>query len=221
QRHGRAGQSLRGEPLRLLFVGDSLCNGVGSRIAAPLQVACAEKLADLRGRPVVWRTVSATGADARELRALLLHCEAQDKVFDIAVVICGVNDGKKILQGRWPSVFRQDLAELCAALRRQAPNGLITVPCISGYVNAPLLQLWPLRHFAHVFFDAFEAQKRSLAETGAIHCCTPPLESSLPGPDAGLWSVDGVHPSAEGYREVGEWIGTTLGIGAMATLAVE
>lgn len=215
-RHGQAGQGLRGPPLRLLFVGDSICMGVGATRAAPLQAACAERLAALRQRPVLWRTVAATGADVRELSALLaarLESEGAQGVgsaFDIAVVFCGVNDGKKLFQGRFPSVFRDDLAALCAALRRQAPEGRISVPLIPGYVGAPLLQLWPMRHLVGFFVRQFEAQKEFLAQSELIHCPTPPPDS-LPGPaDTSLWAADGIHPSGEGYRLVGEWLGAAL-----------
>lgn len=223
QRHGHAGQSHRGPPLRLLFVGDSVCMGVGATLAAPLQSACAERLASLRERPVIWRTIAATGADVRELRDLLAKRRAEHSPdsaaadghgggFDIAVVLCGVNDGKKVLQGRFPSVFRQDLAALCAALRQEAPHGAIAVPLIPGYMGAPLLQLWPMRYLVRVFFDMFEAEKEALAATDRLRCPTPPLDA-LPGPlDEKLWAADGIHPSGEGYRMVGEWLGGALAV---------
>ena len=95
ERHGHAGRNYDGKPLKLLFVGDSIAVGVGAKIAAPLQAACAERLAKIQRRPVEWRTIAANGADVRELHALV----DEDHSFDIAVVLCGVNDGKKFLQG--------------------------------------------------------------------------------------------------------------------------
>ena len=88
-----------GKPLRLLFVGDSIAVGVGAKVAAPLQAACAARLADLQRRPVEYRTVAANGADVRQLQQLLDVKEDAKESFDIAVVLCGVNDGKKFWQG--------------------------------------------------------------------------------------------------------------------------
>ena len=95
ERHGHAGRHYDGKPLKLLFVGDSIAVGVGAKIAAPLQAACAERLAKIQRRPVEWCTIAANGADVRELHALV----DENHSFDIAVVLCGVNDGKKFLQG--------------------------------------------------------------------------------------------------------------------------
>mmetsp|Transcript_64621 Transcript_64621/g.114946 ORF Transcript_64621/g.114946 Transcript_64621/m.114946 type:complete len:262 (+) Transcript_64621:2-787(+) len=211
QQHGHAGQGFRGKPLKLLFVGDSICIGVGAKVAAPLQAACAEQLSKLRRRPVVWQTVAANGADVRELQALFLSQRikrsGEAEGFDFAVVFCGVNDGKKLLQGRWPSVFRDDLAKLCRVLQKEAPNSLITVPPLD-HVHAPLLQTWPLRHLVNIFFSQFEAQKSVLAESGSLRC--PRLEGPILGSDDRLWSDDGIHPSGEGYRHMGEWLGSNL-----------
>ena len=71
RRHGHAGAAFQGKPLRLLFVGDSIAVGVGAKVAAPLQAACAARLANLQRRPVEWRTIAANGADVRELNQLL------------------------------------------------------------------------------------------------------------------------------------------------------
>lgn len=217
RRSGYAGQGLGGPPLRLLFVGDSVCMGIGAKIAAPLQKACADRLAALRGRPVAWRTVGAAGADVRELCAMFQQREEHDAdqpgcrgAFDIAVVLCGVNDGKKFLQGRLPSAFGEDLAKLCSALRQAAPEGSIAVPCIPALTEAPLLQLWPLRHLVDHFFQQFEAQKEAVAAADSLHCPTPPA-NTLPRPtDTRLWASDGIHPSGEGYAVIGEWLGSAL-----------
>jgi len=88
----------------------------------------------------------------------------------------------------------------------KAPNGLITVPRLQCSVHAPLLQSWPLRYLADVVFGQFEAQKEVLAETGSLRC---PAEGPLLGDDR-LWAADGIHPSGEGYRLVGEWLGSNL-----------
>jgi len=216
--HGHAGPDLKGPPLRLLFVGDSVCIGVGAKIAGPLQSACAERLAKLRKRPVEWSTVGASGADVRELHELFMARQKSDAAsgkcggFDLAVVFCGVNDSKKLLQGRSPSVFREDLDALCASLRKAAPEGHITVPSIAGYKYAPLLQLWPMRHFVDPFLEAFEAQKEVVAKSKLIYCISPPPDSLPSSDDTRLWSSDGIHPSLEGYNIIGDWLGTALAL---------
>jgi len=208
-RDGCAGAILPGNPLRLLFVGDSVCMGVGANCADPLQAACAKQLATLNGVPVKWRTVAATGADVRELRTML-RSSPSNLEFDVAVVICGVNDGKKLLEGRLPSVFRDDLGQLCADLKRASPEGRIAVPRIPGYMHAPQLQWWPMLHVVRFFFATFEHQKEAVAESAGLDSPSP-LPDQLPGPsDASLWASDGIHPSGEGYRIVGEWLASSI-----------
>lgn len=218
RRHGHAGAAFQGKPLKLLFVGDSIAVGVGAKVAAPLQAACAARLANLQRRPVEYRTIAANGADVRELNQLLdapgaPSGEAQvvDLGFDIAVVLCGVNDGKKFFVGRWPSHFREDLTTLCNTLRKAAPHGVITVPNLLGHVEAPLFQLWPMCHLVDVLFDQFESQKMALAEKGAVRCwLLEPGARKVLSTDQKLWSGDGIHPSAEGYHKIGEWLATHL-----------
>lgn len=217
QRHGNAGAAFQArKPLKLLFVGDSIAVGVGAKVAAPLQAACACRLASLQRRPVEWRTIAANGADVRELNELLEpgsngDSQVVDLGFDIAVVLCGVNDGKKFWQGRWPSHFREDLAALCNKLRRAAPDGVITVPNLLGHVEASLFQLWPMCHLVDVLFDQFESQKMALAELGAVRCwLLEPGARKVLSTDQKLWSVDGIHPSTEGYHRIGEWLATHL-----------
>ena len=153
---------------------------------------CAEHLARARGRPVSWRTIGSVGADTQELRALLetqveqlqavpledIHLSASPQAssssgsfgFDVAVVLCGVNDGEKILsEMRLPSAFREDLGDLCAALRRHEPDGRIVVPCFPNLVAAPILQRWPMNYVVGFFLRRFEAQKEMVAETQEMY----------------------------------------------------
>lgn len=165
--------------------------------------------------PVVWNTVARTGADVRELQQLLAQQDSPkaadtEDLFDIAVVLCGVNDGKKLLHGRWPSVFREDLSALVSDLRQKAPDAHIHVPELPAYAHAPLFQTWPMCHLIQLFFDAFEAQKRFLADEGHIHSPAPPPEKMPSATNPNHWAVDGVHPSCEGYRLIGEWLGAAL-----------
>jgi len=207
RRNGCAGD-FTGQPLRLLFVGDSVCMGVGARAAAPFQSACAERLAALRQAPVIWNTIAQTGADVRELREKILCSE--ECHFDIAVVVCGVNDGKKILQGQFPSMFREDLRALCTTLRNGGSDARIVVPRIPGYLCAPYLELFPMRYLVKLFFDLFERQKLSVADSELLESPTPPLDQLPSSTDPKMWAVDGLHPSDEGYRIVGHWLAHAL-----------
>lgn len=202
---GQAGQGLAGEPMKVLFVGDSVAVGVGAARAAPLQAGFASRLSQLQGRPVGWKTVGGTGVDSRGLRSMLA-CDAEAERFDAAVVLCGVNDGKKLLEGRWPAVFRADLESLCVEVRRRVPEGAILVPRIPGYMRAPELQLWPMRYFVRLFFKPYDDQKRCVAEAMGLDSPIPRLEELPSSEDTHLWACDGMHPSAEGYRIVGEWL---------------
>lgn len=208
---GSAGRSLQGRPLRVLFVGDSVCVGVGGSIAGSLQTGFGERLARLRNAPVVWRTVAASGADTAALRALVQKEVPEGESYDLAVLLCGVNDGKKIFEGKWPDVFRRDLAMLCSEIRRKVPEGIISVPRIPGYESAPQLQAWPMKYFIHLLFNPYDAQKQVVASSqDGVESPTPP-QSELPLPtDLHLWASDGMHPSEEGYRIVGAWIAETF-----------
>eukprot|EP00927_Polykrikos_kofoidii_P014549 TRINITY_DN16398_c0_g1_i1.p1 TRINITY_DN16398_c0_g1~~TRINITY_DN16398_c0_g1_i1.p1 ORF type:complete len:272 (+),score=44.05 TRINITY_DN16398_c0_g1_i1:59-874(+) len=211
-REGCAGFGLPGKTLHLLFIGDSICVGVGASTAAPLQAACAKRLSSITGQPVAWTTIAASGADVRELSSMFRREEGGSKMrrFDVAVVMCGVNDGKKLLEGRWPEDFRRDLAALVNSVRREVPGISISVPCIPGYLAAPGMQLWPMRHLVRTFFHTFEAQKEAVAETEAVSCPSPPMENFPMFTDTAMWASDGIHPSSEGYRICGEWLGANL-----------
>lgn len=218
-RHGCAGRGLPGRPLRLLFVGDSMCVGVGSMTPASLQAACAQQLSETRGRPVLWHTIAKTGADVRTLHAMLEANDdslgSRDEAFDAAIIVCGVNDGKKFWsEFRTPCVFRRDLEELCLKLCSNWPGCKIVVPSLPGYQCCPLLQAWPACHLISIFFQSFEVQKELLAETGGWQCPSPP-DSLLPTPkESWLWSPDGVHPSFQGYQKLGRWLGAAVQIGS-------
>lgn len=202
---GHTGKGLRGKPLNVLFVGDSVAIGVGAEQAAPLQAAFAERLSQQQGAPVSWKTIGASGLDTRELRAMVAE-KAHGKVFDVAVVLCGINDGKKLLEGRWPSVFREDLVSLCAEVRQRVPDGNICIPRIPGYLSAPQLQVWPMCHFINLFFGPYDAQKLVVAREQGFDSPTPSAEQLPSSTDTHLWAFDGMHPSGEGYRMIGEWL---------------
>lgn len=209
ERDGLAGRELPGETLHLLFVGDSICMGVGAYTAAPVQAACAERLAKAKGTPVRWRTIAGTGADVRELKARVEDAGGAGH-FDLAVVMCGVNDGKHIWKGRFPSAFREDLAELCAILKEAAPEGRLVVPRLPS-LNAPSLQIWPMRPIAQTLFGCFEKQKEAVASALAGIDVPLPDGQLLGGASlTGLWAQDGIHPSGEGYRLMGEWLANSL-----------
>lgn len=217
ERDGVTGCELPGETLHLLFVGDSLCMGVGAYTPAPVQAACAERLARAKGSPVRWRTIGCTGADVRELKARVEEAGGAGR-FDLAVVMCGVNDGKQIMWGRWPSVFREDLAELCATLRKSAPEGRLIVPRLPS-LDAPTLQIWPMRPLAQLLFESFEEQKDAVGRALARIDVPLPNPELLGGARLKLnWAADGIHPSGEGYRLMGEWLGAAL---AARTVAAE
>lgn len=232
QREGRAGPHFTGQPLHLLFVGDSLCMGVGARRAAPFQAACAERLAQEKRVPVVWRTIAQNGADVRELDALLVQAGGEEsrtaapssilgteglhislggtKGFHIAVVMCGVNDYKKFFQGRWPSVFREDLSALCARLRKEAPDGRIVLPRIPAAEYAPALQQWPMRLLTGLILETFEGKKEEVGREPHVHSPTPSEDCFPDGIDSSCWSVDGMHPNDGGYSIMGDWLGSAL-----------
>lgn len=209
---GIAGENMSGEPLQLLFVGDSLCCGVGGSAAGLFQEALCTKLSTLCRRAVAWRTIAIDGGDVRQIREKLLKAEVRQDL-DVAVVLCGVNDFKKLLtECRMPRNFRRDLGALCEAIRMKAPRVRVIVPSIPGlFYQAPLLQRCLVRETLGFVFDRFELQKARVASSlTGVEVCIMPKELRPTPDDPDLWAVDSIHPSSKAYGLVGDWMGKTI-----------
>ena len=197
--------------LRVLVVGDSLVSGVGSDVsrAPPLPERLAQSLAEHLGVAVSWKALGLTGADVATLRSSLLPVAKADAVAEppaVVVLLCGLNDFKRLLRGRTPSGFRQELEALVSDLRDAAgPHALLVLPGLP--IHATQRFPTPLHQLACLLATAWDAQKEALASGTADDRVVYVAEPRLSSLEAGsLLCSDGVHPNTTGYARWGEFI---------------
>lgn len=127
----------QGEPLRFLIVGESPAVGVGlARIEEAVSVRTAEFLAQQCGRPVQWTLLGQSGARLTELQARYAD-ELQAAEYDLALVVCGVNDVTANRHGR---AFGRDLRALLQPLRARqqlSPVVLAGIPPLGSFPALP------------------------------------------------------------------------------------
>jgi len=126
--------------IKLLIIGDSLVAGVGcTNTEAPTLVkTIARTLSTTLGVDIEWKSAGIIGGTTSDIRTQLLPSLKQDflvvKEEDkmnteiIAIVICGLNDWKSMLEhfpfGAGPARFKQELKGLLHELQKD-----IDVPC--------------------------------------------------------------------------------------------
>lgn len=187
-RRGSAGQ---GEPLRLLAVGDSIIDGVGTpamQQALPAQFAAA--VAAARGRRVDWRAEGLTG---RGIRATIAAVRGlQDAVdFDLVLVSVGVNDVTALSHGhRW----RREVGELLGAIHERWPGARILFAGLPPMQNFPLLPQ-PLRLALGLRSGTLD---RIAAQVVAGHPRALHVPTRIGAEHS--FCPDGFHPSAESCR---------------------
>lgn len=143
-----SGSPLSQKKIKLLIIGDSLVSGVGCTNAeAPTLVkTIAQTLSATLGVDIEWKSAGVVGGTTSDIRMQLLPAlkrdflavKEEDKLNTeiIAIVICGLNDWKSMLEqfpfGAGPARFRQELKDLLNELQTD-----IDVPCrvfIPAYV---------------------------------------------------------------------------------------
>ncbi len=191
----------RGEPLRLVVLGESTVAGVGAAAHDRALSGCvASSLARATGRPVRWRAFGRSGASAREAMELvsLVGSEPADAV----VIALGVND---TLRFRPPGAWAADVTRLVDAVRARvgtAPVVLAGVPPMHAFPALPQ----PLR-------AVLGARARRLDAALARLPARLPAVRHVPmrlGPAAHLFCADGFHSSEAGYAIWGERLGEEL-----------
>jgi len=128
---------------------------------------------------------------------------------DACVIICGLNDFKKLWKGRTAMIFQRDLENFVMDLREcLGPDCLIVLPALP---MEPTRFPEPLRSFVILISEVFDEQKKSL-------CSENPHTLYVQKPSVRWWrrvherfggvmSGDGVHPNETGYQVFGEWLG--------------
>jgi lysophospholipase L1-like esterase len=198
--------------LRVLILGDSLVSGVGSDIerAPPLPERLAQVLAERLGRPVSWKAVGITGADVATLREAVLPAAKADAIVEppaVVVLLCGLNDFKRLLRGRTPAAFREELRGFLSDLRALAgPNALLVLPGLP--IHATQRFPTPLHQLACLLATAWDAQKEALATLDCSDDRVVYIQEPRLSLEEGKMLVcdDGVHPNGLGYALWGEHI---------------
>ncbi|RZS87333.1 lysophospholipase L1-like esterase [Motilibacter rhizosphaerae] len=187
------------DAIRLAVLGDSSAAGLGVADALELPaVLVARGLAAATGRRVELRTFAVVGAQTSDLRPQVEA--ALSAGAEVAVVMTGANDVTHRVR---PEVAA---AHLAAAVRALRAGGCAVVvgTCPDLGTVRPIAQ--PLRTWARVASRRLAAQQA--AATVAAGGTSVPLGDLLgrdfhtrPGE---MFSSDGFHPSAAGYRAVAE-----------------
>jgi len=204
----------------LLFLGDSLVEGVGGQVeGAPSPAALprnvAARLAEHSGGQVQWASVGITGADVEELQREGLP-RLKEKLAAVApcaqnivvVLVVGANDLRHFKVVSYRLRLRRLVNEL-RGLRLGARNDrgvdAVVLPGLR-IADAPMLQRYPLQCFLSPVCALWEREKQKAVgffqEVQVLPFPPlPPGQSMEP-----MFSADQMHPSISGY----EWWGQDL-----------
>ncbi len=188
----RSGAVGRGEPLRLLVVGDSSAAGVGvARQSQALAGPLARRLAEATGTRVHWRLLARSGVTTAQALDLL---RAEGPVqADIAVVVTGVNDVVDQVPSRRAVRAREALAD---ELRNRCGVRHVVfapLPPVHQFPGLPR----PLRWVAGA--DA-RRHDRAMADWAATRADVSHADWGLQL-NRGVMAEDGFHPGAPAYRQ--------------------
>jgi len=199
----------------VLVLGDSLVSGVGGDVASSprLPARFASALAEKLGAHISWRAYGETGADIDAMRkvllpALRLDAETATSKPAVVVLLCGLNDFKRLPRGATPGAFRDNLQTLLADIRAlTGPQTLLVLPALP----MQMVQRFPspLHQLAVAAAARWDDEKRLLAEAcrGVVFVTAPTISSREA---IHLLSSDGVHPNCEGYARWGEHIAAAV-----------
>jgi len=212
---------------RVLFLGDSLVNGVGgerSEGGPPLPRRVCRALADKLDVQVEWRALGVTGGDLRAMRSELVPEIKRDGLaYDVVVVMCGLNDFKYLARGelRTPWAFRDELQTLLAEIRAECGDKTrIVLPALP--VALASFQE-PLRSYIIFIANQWDQQKQAVAAKSRqllhntncnksvlfVDAVVPP--PPLPERPAQTFvASDGVHPNESGYELWAQHIAAVL-----------
>ena len=146
------------------------------------------------GVEVEWRSLGETGSDVSVIRRNLLPRIDQD--YDVVVIMVGLNDFKQLARGefwRTPWAFGRDLEALVDEVKAKTNNARVVLP---AYPVAVAGIAEPLKSYVGVVASAWDAQKRSIADSGRATY----VDVFQTDDDAGYTASDRVHPNERGYE---------------------
>ena len=181
----------KGDPIRLLMIGDSSIAGVGvDDFADCVAGRTPHLLAQKTGRAVTSRTSGNNSATAGQIRDHVLP-NLERSIYDVIVVSIGVNDAKNFHSGRR---FCKEFGTLIYALRARFPEATIIWSGIIDLGNIPALPA-PLARILSIRSRILDHAGKTLCnERGAL----APDSNWQPLPEN--FSIDGFHCSASGYK---------------------
>jgi lysophospholipase L1-like esterase len=182
----------KGEPLRLLVIGDSSAAGVGvDSIDKCFAGLLPRLLNELTGRPVSVRIAGMNSATSAHIRDHVVpHIEPRD--FDYIALNIGTNDAKNF---HTKSRFKRDFGTLIYALKARFPAAAIIWSGVLDMRDVPALPA-PLNRILSIRSRLIDDMGRVLChERGAL---APEPEWR---PVVENFSADGFHASEAGYHE--------------------
>lgn len=195
-----------GQPLQVVFLGDSAVDGYGLRAEEALPRQVAARLANRTGRRVRVRSVAASGATSADVAAFQLPLLRAAAPVDAVVVGVGVNDA---LQRVRADAIRDATRAVVGGVRRAAPDAVLAyVPChdLSEAPGlGPVLRRvlgWRCRTVARqqrAVLDELDVQVAAIGRRG------PPE----------MFGDDGLHPGAQGIEVI-----SSLVVGALVGSSV-
>lgn len=197
-----------GEPLRLLFAGESTAVGVGVLHRDDSLVGhFSRELAARSGRAVDWRLVGHNGATVAELLEKIAAMPAGPQ--DLVLLAIGANDAKSL---RSPRQWRRDLQRLAQMLREKtagAPIWMSSMPPMGLFPALPQ----PLRWFMGVQARRLDLTTQAFCRdsTGLRH-----VEADLRPFADELFASDGFHPSGAGYARWAARMAGAIDAGALS-----
>lgn len=191
----------RGEPLRILFAGESPVAGIGvTTMTRSVAASTARALARSSGRSVHWHAAGVNGIRIGQALTGLVP-QLPEEPFDAVIVVFGVNDTVGLTSVK---VWRRQVGAMAVALQQRtgAPVWFTQVPPMARFTALPQ----PLRRVVGWRATMLDAALRSHPQRGRDF----ELVRAEFRPDAGQLAEDGYHPSARGAETWGRQIARAL-----------
>lgn len=183
----------KGDPLRLLVIGDSSAASVGiGQTDRGLAARLAYMIGEKTGRPVDWRAAGFNSATSGQLRDFVVPNLAHDGS-NLIVISVGTNDAKNFHTVRR---FKREFGGLLYALRAKWPEAYI--------VWSPVVEMTKVPALPPMLGRVLELRAGLINRMGTRLCeergAVP--ATRLPIIDPSGFSTDGFHASESGY---GAW----------------
>ena len=189
----------KGEPVRLLVLGDSSAASVGiGQTDRGLAALLAARISERTGRPVHWRAAGFNSATSGQIRDLVVPNLAHEAA-NLIVLSIGTNDAKNF---HTVSRFKREFGGLLYALRAKWPEAHI--------VWSPVVEMSKVPALPPLLGRVLEIRASLINRMGTRLCQERGAVAAtrLPILDSSGFSTDGFHASEAGY---GAWADHLIG----------